>query len=162
MVHIDNAYASVSSQDAPGEFFYEYPHDIPFKPESLRDALPVIRQVAADVGVDWRMIYAIAGQESSFGKNLVGDGGNSTGWYHIYHINTCEYRETDVCIKSADRLDFWKATYWTAKRLKRHEHLGLFEMARSHNGLVENHSNDWYAENIIAAMRNADKEVSSL
>jgi len=132
------------------------------KPLTLKDHVQIMQNVGGDVGIDWRMLYAISEQESSFGKHLSGDNGKSAGWYHIYHVNTCEYRLTDKCINADDRLDFEKATYWTAKRLKRHESLGLFEMARSHNGLVSNHSNDWYAENILTIMKDAEMEVATL
>jgi len=129
---------------------------------NLKTALPIMKRVADQVGIDWRILYAISGQESSLGINLSGDNGKSQGWYHIYYLNTCEYKQTIYCINSDDRMDIEKATRFTAERLKRHENMGLSEMIRSHNGLPSDNSNAWYPKQILDAMKNADKETASI
>lgn len=121
--------------------------------EQSAPAIQTIKRVAQEEGFDWKLLVAITEQESGRCRNLTGDNGLSKGCFHIYHINTCEYKQTERCINDLDRLDPAKAAKWTIARLRAHESLGYTEMIRSHNGLPADHSNDWYPKNIISIMQ---------
>lgn len=101
-----------------------------------------IKPIAEKYNLDWKILVALCLKESQCRADRVGDSGWSFGYYQIhqkYHPNT---------IKCAKDLEC--ATEWTAKRLKRHESLGTWEMVRSHNGLVANNANSYYVEDVKA------------
>ena len=105
----------------------------------------VIKKVAEKEGIDWKILYAICKKESNCTANRVGDGGRSFGAFQIhtgYHPSITWEQATDL---------EWAAE-WTAKRLKRHAHLGEYTMIRSHNGLVKNNANAYYVEDIYRIM----------
>jgi hypothetical protein len=107
--------------------------------------IEVIKPIANKYGIDWKILAAICLKESRCNADRVGDNGWSFGYYQIhqkYHPNT---------IKCAKDLEC--ATEWTAKRLKRHESLGTWEMVRSHNGLVANNANAYYVEDVKTIMQ---------
>lgn len=119
--------------------------------KELRDTHKIIKRIAQEEGFEsWEIIVGICEVETHCGRgNMVGDGGKSHGYYQIYSPNVCEENHNaKYCIKSADRYDLEKSTRWTIQRLKRHSHLGRHEMIRSHNGLVRDHSNDWYVDRV--------------
>lgn len=99
-----------------------------------------IKQVAEKYGLDWKILMGICIKESNCNPDRVGDGGKSYGAFQIhqkYHPGTID------CAK-----DLKCSAEWTAKRLKRHAHLGESEMVRSHNGLVANNANAYYVSDI--------------
>lgn len=105
----------------------------------------VIKKVAEKEGIDWKILYGICKKESNCNGDRVGDSGNSYGYFQIhqkYHPGTIK------CAK-----DLKCAAEWTAKRLKRHAHLGEYEMLRSHNGLVANNANAYYVEDIYQIIK---------
>lgn len=117
--------------------------------EKEGSAYDVIRRIAEEENFDkWEIVAGICELESECGRgNMVGDGGKSHGYYHIYAPNVCEINGNKPhCIPSADRYDLEKSTRWTIKRLQRHQALGEREMIRSHNGLPSDHRNESYVD----------------
>jgi hypothetical protein len=91
--------------------------------------LEVIKEVAKKENIDWKVLYGICLKESSTcDTGRVGD----KGWsYGAFQMNQYWQPNTKTCA-----VDLKCSAEWTAKRLKKHEHLGLWNMIRSHNGLV--------------------------
>ena len=108
------------------------------------DPLLTIKKVAQEEGVDWKVLYAIGQKESQYQPNRIGDTHLPNPSIGYFQINTWYHKE--VTRAQANDLE-WSAR-WTAKRLKKNEWRGESEMIRSHNGLVANHSNDWYVEDV--------------
>lgn len=113
-----------------------------------------VKKISDEMNFDWKIVIAIMLTESKGGVKMVGDSGLSKGYYHIYHVNVCELNGNKPnCIKDADRSNLEASTRWTISRLKRHAILGETEMIRSHNGLIADHSNDWYTEYVLKLTR---------
>lgn len=103
-----------------------------------------IQTISSKYGIDWKILAAICVKESNCNPERVGDNGQSYGAFQIhqkYHPGTIECAKDLTC-----------AAEWTAKRLKRHAHLGESEMVRSHNGLVANNANAYYVADVKRIM----------
>lgn len=108
------------------------------------DPLLTIKKVAKEEGVDWKVLYAIGEKESQYQPNRIGDTHLPNPSIGYFQINTWYHK--DVTREQANDLE-WSAR-WTAKRLQRNAWRGLEEMIRSHNGLVADHHNDWYVDDV--------------
>ena len=108
------------------------------------DPLAIIKKVAKEEGIDWKVLYAIGQKESQYQPNRIGDTHLPNPSVGYFQIN--KWYHKDVTTEQANDLE-WSAR-WTAKRLKKNEWRGESEMIRSHNGLVASHSNDWYVDDV--------------
>ena len=145
-----------SSQD---ELISEKPKQIFNYKIPKRSVIDTIKKVSQEESVDWHIVYGICIAESQgCGVSMIGDKGLSIGWYQIYYLNVCELNGNKLyCIHDKDRYDLEESTRWTAQRLKRNKWRGRHEMIRSHNGLVSNHSNDWYVARIEKLVKEIKK-----
>lgn len=57
-----------------------------------------------------RYLLAVATVESVFGTKMVGDGGLSQGWFHIYHIH-------NKTVSLECKMDFYCSGTWSLKRM---------------------------------------------
>lgn len=57
-----------------------------------------------------RYLLAVATVESVFGTRMVGDGGLSQGWFHIYHIH-------NKTVSLECKMDFYCSGTWSLKRM---------------------------------------------
>lgn len=73
------------------------------------EAKTQIKNVANQYNIPAEVIFAIAGQESSYGKFKIGDKGCSQGYFHI---NTCVFKEAKKIIGNVE-----EETKWVAKKL---------------------------------------------
>lgn len=112
--------------------------------QDTRQALQIIKKVAKEEGIDWKVLYAIGQKESQYEPNRVGDTHLPHPSVGYFQINTWYHKE--VTREQANDLE-WSAR-WTAKRLKKNEWRGESEMIRSHNGLVADHHNDSYVDDV--------------
>lgn len=108
-------------------------------PSVSGSAIEVIQKVARETDTDWKVLAAICIKESNCNTNRIGDGGLS---YGAFQMHQKWQPNTKSCA-----VDFECAATWTAKRLKKHEHLGLWDMIRSHNGLVGDRNGDGEVDN---------------
>lgn len=60
-----------------------------------------------------RYLLAVATVESVFGTKMVGDGGLSQGWFHIYHIH-------NKTVSLECKMDFYCSGTWSLKRMIEH------------------------------------------
>lgn len=102
-------------------------------------AIETIKQVAEEEDVDWKVLLGICLKESNCNTNRIGDGGKSFGAFQMHQGWQPNTKSCAVDLKCSAE--------WTAKRLKRHEHLGLWDMIRSHNGLVGDRNGDGEVDN---------------
>jgi hypothetical protein len=104
----------------------------------------IIKEAARKNGIDWKILYAIFQKESQGDCTRIGDTHLKNASYGCFQINL-GYHPT-ITPKQASDINF--SANWTAERLKKNEWRGESEMIRSHNGLVSNHSNDWYVDDV--------------
>jgi hypothetical protein len=124
----------------------ELPETLKGYPKPPFRVFDAIVNVSKELKFDWKIVYAICVHESGCGTKMIGDGGLSEGYYHIYEVdNVCEYTGfRKGCIKDNDRYDIYIATRWTVKRLLSNQDLGRYDMIRSHNGLWKDGRNADY------------------
>jgi hypothetical protein len=121
------------------------PNDVVPKVESIKDT---IYRVAGEEGVNPKILYAISLVEcpSQDPIKCVGDKGFSYGIFQIF-LKV----HPDISVAQAQDIEF--SARWSAKRLKHYSFMGLWEMIRSHNGLVKNHSNDGYVNKVLEIVK---------
>lgn len=100
----------------------------------------VIKKVAQEEGIDWKLLWAVCMVESGC-KNTVGDGGQSHGAFQIYapaHPN--------ITLAQANDIEF--SAKWTAQHGKVYkDNPALF--AKNHNGIAKT-TNQWYVDKVLA------------
>lgn len=107
-------------------------------------SLETLQRIATEEKISWKILAGILKKESQGDCSRVGDEHLPKSSYGCYQINLGYH--PNVTIEQAEDLEW--STRWTAKRLKANEWRGEFEMIRSHNGLVKNHSNDGYVHDV--------------
>lgn len=107
-----------------------------------------VKKIASEEGIDWKVLWAIYQKESQGDCQRIGDGHLKNPSIGCYQINQGYHPQ--ITMEQATDLEW--SSRWTAQRLKKHESLGLDEMIRSHNGLVADHSNDWYVQDVKKIM----------
>lgn len=88
--------------------------------------LGIIKRVAGEEGIDWKVLYSIAVVETRCNPNAIGDGGNSYGAFQIY-------LPAHPTITKKQATDFEWSARWTAKRIAKYSDLNL--QFKQHNGI---------------------------
>jgi len=117
-------------------------------PSTPQGVVEKIKEISAEENFNWKIVYGILLKESGGDCSRIGDTHLPQASYGCYQINRGYHPE--VTEEQAGDIDW--STRWTIQRLKRYAHLGEFEMIRSHNGLVADHSNDQYVEDVYSIM----------
>lgn len=113
-------------------------HSTPFRASGVIEAK--IKEIARKENIDWKILMGICLKETTTcDTTRVGDDGWS---YGAFQMNQYWQPNTKECA-----VDLECSAEWTAKRLKKHEHLGLWDMIRSHNGLVGDRDGDGEVDN---------------
>lgn len=131
------------------QLYEQLPEMINGFPKPPLEEFRIVYEVSKKKDFDWRTLYAIWVVESGCGVSIYGDEGHSIGPFQINDQHICEYNGNKPgCMADADRYDTEKSAVWTINRLLQHEHLGEYEMIRSHNGRPADNSNAAYVKNV--------------
>jgi LysM repeat protein len=109
----------------------------------------ILKRVGVKTGVDWKILYGLCKKESDLGRVMVGDNGQSLGWFQIhtgYH--------PDVAASQAMDLE-WAAEWAAGYLIKMGYFQDKFRALQRYNGSVDNPVTARRANQVIAYAEDA-------
>lgn len=101
------------------------------------DSLTVVKRVAKEEGINWKLLWAVCMVESQCVSDRIGDNGDSWG---AFQIN----KPAHPTLAKSEAFDLEWSARWTANHGKIYkDNPNLF--FKNHNGIGKN-TNDWYVE----------------